>query len=78
MNAANVIQNSKVPARMQLVEDQTQPERFGRLKRAANKVRALLSPRVGRDLNIETWRDLEFRNERLPERNTLMHLNRWP
>lgn len=74
MNAATqTIQNQKINTRPRLVASET--EQKGMIAKIQTAIGKLFGP--NRTLDYETWRDLEFRNEREPERQPPIHLNRW-
>lgn len=76
MNAATqTISKTGIQNRPRLVTNEAGKKSvFKKIRRTLGK---LFSPSVGQSLDYETWRDLEFRNEREPERRPPVHLNRW-
>lgn len=73
--ATQTIGKTEIQNRPRLVTNEVgQKSVFKKIRRTLGE---LFSPSVGQSLDYETWRDLEFRNEREPERRPPVHLNRW-
>lgn len=74
MNAATqTIRKPGFSAKPQLVTSEAKRKGF------VVKIQTVLGGffRPSQNLDFETWRDLEFRNEREPERHPPVRLNRW-
>lgn len=75
MNTMPAIQNLSVKIQPRLVRSKTKPQGF--LVKTKKMFQDFFNRRASQDLDYETWRNIEFRNERELGKRPPIDLGRW-